>query len=302
MLFILTGGVQIGKTRWLERLVDDLAHENVTCFGVLAPGVWRIAEDGAASGQRGSVGVREKIGIDNVLLPHGERIPFAMRRDLLEGGADGADAPSGMDAEPLMPERTDSGETPDSSQSAYRGARKTAESALTIGSDARMAADRKATSQSDKAQIGWAIYDDALDRVNAHFEALPEEYSRSDAESEARTAVVPGVASAFEVEPGAGSARESESETNSAPTLLVIDEIGRLELQNGRGLTAAMHVLDKGPTSKRPHALVVVRDWLVPDAQQRFEAVWGKPIVIGPDEIGREAVRAAFGLPCNQTV
>ena len=31
MLFLLTGEVQIGKTRWLEKLVADLAECGVLC-------------------------------------------------------------------------------------------------------------------------------------------------------------------------------------------------------------------------------------------------------------------------------
>lgn len=75
MLFALTGEVQSGKTRWLVRLVVRLAEAGVRCAGVVAPGVWRAA-DGAGSGGF------EKLGIDNVLLPSGERIAFARRADL----------------------------------------------------------------------------------------------------------------------------------------------------------------------------------------------------------------------------
>lgn len=74
MLFLLTGGVQTGKTRWLERLATELAGEGVEVAGVVAPGVWRAVDGGA--------GGFEKLGIDNVLLPQGERLPFARRRDL----------------------------------------------------------------------------------------------------------------------------------------------------------------------------------------------------------------------------
>ena len=40
MLFLLTGEVQIGKTRWLESLVAELGAFGVPCAGVLAPGQW----------------------------------------------------------------------------------------------------------------------------------------------------------------------------------------------------------------------------------------------------------------------
>lgn len=75
MLFILTGDIQIGKTRWLKSTCRKLAADGIPCAGVVAPGVWVPSEHGDANGF-------EKLGIDNLLLPQGERIPFARRRDL----------------------------------------------------------------------------------------------------------------------------------------------------------------------------------------------------------------------------
>lgn len=72
MLFVLTGDIQIGKTRWLEALASDLAAKGALCSGVIAPGDWRRNPDGSL----------EKLGIDNLLLPEGRRIPFARRHDL----------------------------------------------------------------------------------------------------------------------------------------------------------------------------------------------------------------------------
>ena len=69
MLFILTGDIQIGKTRWLESTCRKLAADGIPCAGVVAPGVWVPSEHGDANGF-------EKLGIDNLLLPQGERIPF----------------------------------------------------------------------------------------------------------------------------------------------------------------------------------------------------------------------------------
>ena len=79
MLFLLTGEVQIGKTRWLEALVDDLAASGVPSAGVLAPGQWV-----ASTGEQADANGFEKRGIDNVLLPEGTRIPFARRRDIAQ--------------------------------------------------------------------------------------------------------------------------------------------------------------------------------------------------------------------------
>ena len=52
MLFLLTGDVQIGKTRWLERLAAELAGDGVPVAGVLAPGVWRVREPHEVPGER----------------------------------------------------------------------------------------------------------------------------------------------------------------------------------------------------------------------------------------------------------
>lgn len=229
MLFILTGGVQTGKTRWLETLVADLGARGVPSAGVIAPGVWRL-KDVRAGGSK-----REKVGIDNVLLPSATRIRFADRRDLLAArlcGNEGAGQ-----------------------------------------SDAVCEAGAGKTSESDKAQLGWAIYDDAIDRVNGHFDMLrtKRHVSRADAAS------------------GCAVVREPRS------GLLVVDEIGRLELEGG-GIVSAMDALDEGPSKRYPHALIVVRDWLFDRAEERFGPAWGGSTAIEPDDEGAARVAAAFGL------
>lgn len=72
MLFILTGQVQTGKTRWLSKLVDRLGEEDVSCYGVLTPGIWKRKDT-----------AYEKLGIEAVLLPQNQIIPFAQRDDLV---------------------------------------------------------------------------------------------------------------------------------------------------------------------------------------------------------------------------
>lgn len=203
MLFLLTGDVQIGKTRWLERLASELSAEGCEVAGVVAPGVWRAAGEGGF----------EKLGIDNVLLPDGERVAFARRRDL-------ARAEGSFDPE----------------------------------------------SQSEAAQLAWHISDDALARVNAHFGCIAEGMCGGAEEGKAR------------------------------PGLLVVDELGRLELERGCGLVAATELLARGATARFPHALAVVRDWLLPRAVERFGAAWGGARAISPDDGARGLVRAACGL------
>lgn len=203
MLFFLTGDVQIGKTRWLQQLVDVVVAAGVAVAGVLAPGDWVPAAGGRADGNG-----FEKRGIDNVLLPSGERLPFARRRDLaqLEGSFDAA-------------------------------------------------------SQSAKAKLAWAIDDTAIARVNEHFRQLAE---------------------------GAPSP--------AAPGLLIVDELGRLELQRGEGLAEAMALLRQGPTSVFPHALVVVREELVDEAERQLRGAWSDRCRIAPNEVGRAAVLEAVGV------
>ncbi|CVH79715.1 putative ABC transporter ATP-binding protein YxlF [Coriobacteriaceae bacterium CHKCI002] len=80
------------------------------------------------------------------------------------------------------------------------------------------------------------------------------------------------------------------------PRLLVVDELGRLELERGCGLVAATELLARGATARFPHALAVVRDWLLPRAVERFGAAWGGARAISPDDGARGLVRAACGL------
>lgn len=88
MLFLLTGDVQIGKTRWLEDLCASLQAAGTCVAGVVAPGQWAPRPEGQPGGKHGfdGAGRFEKLGIDNVLLPQSKRIEFARRRDLAAGG------------------------------------------------------------------------------------------------------------------------------------------------------------------------------------------------------------------------
>lgn len=80
----------------------------------------------------------------------------------------------------------------------------------------------------------------------------------------------------------------------TAPGLLVVDELGYLELQNDEGLTEALALLDRGPTQLWSTALVVVRDRLADQACARLSPVWNKPLLIRPDEAGVQALQAAL--------
>lgn len=203
MLFLLTGEIQSGKTRWLERLVARLAMEGTPCVGVIAPGVWQELDalcDGEAAADQVAF---EKLGINNVLLPQKETIPFARRRDL-------------------------------------------------VGAEAEVVAQA-----AEEANLGWAISDEAIVRVNQHF---------ADAD-------------------GIGF---------SKPALLIVDELGILELQRGQGLTEALRVLAAGPSLDRPHALVVVRRSLVDEAKERLVEAWHDVRVIEPTDAAMNFIADLF--------
>ncbi len=279
MLFLLTGDVQTGKTRWLAALADELASGGVDVAGVLAPGVWR--EHG-----RAGKGRFEKLGIDNVLLPTGERIAFARRRDL----------------------------------------------ALAEGSF-------DPTSQSAAAQLAWEISDDAIARVNAHFDALahgaaaPADCARPAVSAAPACSALPAgsatpVVSAHPTAPARPAdsvlpavpacpalpdevfhvkhsfaqtnvSRETSGAVEACETrsgLLVVDELGRLELMHDGGLVSATALLAQGPRTGFRHAIAVVRGWLLPRAEERFAAAWGGAQAIAPDDASRALVRAACGL------
>lgn len=182
MLFVLTGRIQTGKTRWIQRLVREVERRGGICDGVVAPGDWRTTyeEDGEPR--------YEKRGIFNEILPSHERVLFAQRRDLVEMPCEGEES---------------------------------------LG-------------------LGWAFRQEALRRVNAGFERM--------------------------------------AESEGAPSLLVVDEVGRLELTFGTGLTSAMRLLELGPTVRHPVALTVVREDLLSSACDRFAEPWGKVRIVAPNE------------------
>ena len=207
MLFILTGDVQIGKTRWLQRLVADLDARGAAPFGVIAPGQWAPRRNPAPDEEP-----FDKLGIDNVLLPEGTVVPFARRADL-----------------------------------------------------ARKSGTFDEGSQAAQAELAWHISDEAIAVVNGHF------------------------AKALKGMDGGEGAKAAEP----SGALLVVDELGRLELLHGQGLTAAVTLLECGPTRHFPHALAVVRDYLLPQAVRRFGSAWNGVTVIGPTEQALALVESA---------
>jgi hypothetical protein len=177
----------------------------------------------------------EKLGIEVVLLPGGERLPFAKRRDLCDKS--GGDSGCG---------NRESGESRESGKAAIHPT---------------------STAEADRAQLGWAIRDDSLAAVNRHFEMLCDKRDKRDKRGD------------FVLSDG-------QDTPLSMPLggLLVVDELGRLELEHDGGFTAAVRLLEAGPSTAWPHALIVIRSALVEKAYERFSASWGAVSIIAPDE------------------
>ncbi len=182
MLYILTGEVQTGKSRWLERRVGKLVSEGVECYGVISAGIW-IRSDSECANSQGF----EKLGIESILLPKMERFEFAKRNDLAK--ADGS-------------------------------------------------FDQR--SQAGKAGLGWHISDEAIARVNKHFTWIA-----------------------------------GQVEADKIQGMLIVDELGRLELDRNEGLLGAMKLLEAGASEGFPNATVVARCGLAEKVVDRFADAWG---------------------------
>ncbi len=198
MLFILTGNIQIGKSRWLERLADDLSRLDVTCYGVIAPGIWVESDTDAVNDQG-----YEKIGISNILLPDNVTIPFAQRADIARANGTYADL-----------------------------------------------------SQAGRIGLGWHIDDTAIARANEHLSSI-----------------------------------EKRAEDDRRRKLLVIDELGRLELDHESGLIEAMKLLRNGPCAGMEDTLVVVREALADRVESLFAETWGGFLRIAPTRQDAELVK-----------
>lgn len=211
MLYLLSAEIQTGKTRWLVALVSLLREVGVPVSGVVAPGVWK--DHGETASQSPS-GRYEKLGIDNVLLPQGEVVHLARRRDLA------------IAAKLVEPE-----------------------------------------GQSERAGLTWSMSDACLERVNEHLAWLECDESHG-------------------LQTGRSSARRG---------MYVVDELGRLELLRGEGLTHAVSTLARGPRSRWPVALAVVRPTLLGRAHELFDAPWaGRVIEISPGDDAASSILGKF--------
>ncbi len=216
MLFILSGDVQIGKTRWLESLTDELLSQSIPVAGVLSPGDWRENEpegDGPVVGDDGIE--RYKLGINVRFLPQGATIPFARWCGCSDSSA--------------------------------------------------------GCTQSRSAHLSWNINDQAIGRVNTFFDSLESSVTDDNCQDMTMTS------------------------TPEKQGLLVVDELGQLELIRNGGYVSAMRMLEKGPSARFPHALIVVRSWLLDSAREHFKLSWPDCCVIAPSDDARQTIKAYCG-------
>lgn len=115
--------------------------------------------------------------------------------------------------------------------------------------------------QSMRMGLGWRIFDEAIETVNAHLAKLPSLW----------------------VEEG-------------ARCVLVIDELGPLELRGKGGLSEAMALLERGPQGRATDAIVIVRESLVVEAEERYAPHWGGSCRIAPGESSRAIVRSILDI------
>ncbi len=201
MLYILTGRIQTGKTRWLGSMVGCLEDHGVVCEGVLAPGIWKETSDGS----------RVKLGISNELLPDHRTLRFALRSDL-----------------------------------------------------SCSSAERNPAYKAAETPMRWHIEDEAVQTVNAHFDIMRYGMQAPQSSSESSMG----------------------EESRNQKRVLVIDELGPLELLRGEGLTSAVKLLEDGPRSRYAFAIVVIRELpeLIALAKDRFEAAWQQVETVVPSE------------------
>lgn len=289
MLFLLTGDVQIGKTRWLEDLCTSLQAAGTCVAGVVAPGQWVPRPEGQPGGKHSfdGAGRFEKLGIDNVLLPQGKRIEFARRRDL---AAKSKAVTEGKQAKAAklgwaISDTAIAQVNAHFAELAKQASIAPADSGAYDPTTAQAEVDTPAAAPLDNGVCPPVAAETAA-------KISPLAQINSDEPTVAATAA--------KAEGNVLAAAPAANETRLAPhAMLVVDELGRLELLRSCGLTNALAILDAGPTPQFPHAVAVVRETLLDEARKRFEPRWGKAAVIGPDDAARnlvlETARAAGG-------
>ena len=109
-------------------------------------------------------------------------------------------------------------------------------------------------------ELGWTIDGEALRIANSHLE---------DCRAKARAMVKNA--------PVASGEKPSEREHVN---LLVVDEIGPLELVKNAGFSQAVEIIEEGPAAGFPNVIAIVRPSLIETAVERFSRGWGNNIRI----------------------
>ena len=282
MLFVLTGDVQTGKTRWLLRLLDDLRALGVGADGVIAPGVWR--EDGC--------GGFEKLAIENRLLPDGPTIEFARRADLVEGAGKSCGWVFSQEGVALVNEHfaklgravAQAGDVP-------------APLAPSAPSCSSAPPDPLVLASSERTNVSRETFGGAAGSAN-----VPQGGGRREGAEDPLEMDASSGSGAFcgtwcqRKRAGERFGSAASADVRCVARLLVVDELGWMELERSEGLSCALRLLEGGPTPRWPHALVVVRVRLLEAARARLEPAWGAVQVIHPDAEGAVAVACTCGV------
>lgn len=245
MLLILTGDVQTGKTRWLQNAVARLEEAGISCQGVLAPGTWIEKTDGSF----------EKTGIDNLLLPDHEIVPFARRADLAQ--KDG---------------------TFDTESQAGR-----AQLRWHISDDAiaRVNGHLRRLRKNNAEPPTESEHENRFGETGARACESPSSPHGIPSESPEPRQNAPVYSSAY----SPANTRMITHES-ARKAILFIDELGQLELLHSGGLTEAIALLEQGAHSRYEHAVVIARDkfGLPERVKRRFAEKWGGSTRIAPDD------------------
>ena len=262
MLFLLTGDIQCGKTRWLEKLCREIEAKGTCVAGILAPGVWEESHDTPEK--------FFKLGIDNILLPSKKKIRFANRPNQKLVDKDRLQA--FVISETIQKTKLIDITNLDSHQSVKPEICR-----------------EVSCKNAEKYRVGWDILDDAVSQVNNHFFDLIALNENAEETVQAKEISVPNlVKTCPKNEKAQNNTNEKmQIEKNS---LLVVDELGRLELAFNCGLTNTVKLLESGPSSTFPNAIAVVRKTLLDLATIKFSGAWDEIKVIEPNNSSRELV------------
>lgn len=138
----------------------------------------------------------------------------------------------------------------------------------------------RAADPAEAGGMAWDFDAAALARVNAHLAGLRGGRPHESGQRGGR--------------PAGDTLREDSPHEDASPAcaarpgLLVVDELGPLELRRGAGLTEALALLAEGPTRAWSHALVVVRAGLAEEAAALLGPTWGEVRELRPDDAGTE--------------